>query len=232
MRWMSVPCGRRSTSVLPAIICFCVSGLSPMWLTIARRTSPALISLPMPTPGIAVSLAITVSPPVPRRTSSSMRRSGVPTPMNPPIITEAPSGTRAAACSSDSVFMAARPAVAPSLREPSAVHRQRDSTDLGRRVRAQERDGGADLLRGGELFRRLLFGKKPPPGLRHRQVLAGGEVVDLLRHERSEHPSRTDRVARHSRGGRLERHDLGEPDDAVLGGDVRRLVDRGHEPMR
>src|SRR5215813_3251196 len=206
---MSVPCGTRSTSALPAIICFCVSGLSPMWLTIARRTSPALMSLPMPTPGIAVSLAITVSPPVPRRTSSSMRRSGVPTPMKPPIITEA-----------------------PSLREPSAVHRQRDSTDLGRRVRAQECDGGADLLRGGELFRRLLFGKKPPPGLRHRQVLAGGEVVDLLRHERSEHPSRTDRVARHSRGGRLERHDLGEPDDAVLGGDVRRLVDRGHEPMR
>ena len=37
MRSMSVPCGTRSTFIEPAIICFWVSGFSPMWLAIAVR---------------------------------------------------------------------------------------------------------------------------------------------------------------------------------------------------
>ena len=60
MRSISVPCGTSSTLRDPACICCCVSGLSPMWLTIAVRTSLALINLPMPVPGFAVSLAMTV----------------------------------------------------------------------------------------------------------------------------------------------------------------------------
>jgi hypothetical protein len=46
----------------------------------------------MPTPGRAVSLAITVKFLRPCRTSSAMIRCGLPTPKNPPIMTEAPSG--------------------------------------------------------------------------------------------------------------------------------------------
>jgi hypothetical protein len=40
-----------------------------------------------------------------RRTNSSMRRSGVPTPMNPPIIRLAPSGMMATDCSAEIVRM-------------------------------------------------------------------------------------------------------------------------------
>ena len=47
---------------------------------------------PMPSRGRAVSLAITVKLFRPCRTSSTMIRCGIPTPKNPPIMTEAPSG--------------------------------------------------------------------------------------------------------------------------------------------
>jgi len=46
----------------------------------------------MPTPGRAVSLAITVKLLRPCRTNSAIIRCGLPTPKNPPIMTEAPSG--------------------------------------------------------------------------------------------------------------------------------------------
>ena len=68
-----------------------------MWLTIAFFTRRARTSLPMPTPGIAVSLAITVRSRLPWRTSSSTTFSGVPTAMKPPIIRLAPSGISATA---------------------------------------------------------------------------------------------------------------------------------------
>ena len=54
------PCGTSSTSNSPAIICRCVSGLRPIWLTIALRTNLAATSFPIPRPGMAVSLAMTV----------------------------------------------------------------------------------------------------------------------------------------------------------------------------
>jgi len=46
---------------VPAIICRCVSGLRPIWLTTALRSDFAVTSFPMPRPGAAVSLAMTVS---------------------------------------------------------------------------------------------------------------------------------------------------------------------------
>ena len=49
------------------------------------ETAPALISLPIPRPGIAVSLAMIVRFFAPRLTSASIRRWGEPTPMKPPI---------------------------------------------------------------------------------------------------------------------------------------------------
>jgi len=64
-------------------------------LTITRRKSFAVISLPMP--GAAVSLAMTVKSLFCCRTSSSTSGSGVPTPMNPPTISVAPAGIIATA---------------------------------------------------------------------------------------------------------------------------------------
>jgi hypothetical protein len=98
-------------------------------------TAPALMSLPMPMPGSALSFAITVRLRLPWRTSSSTRRSGVPTPMNPPIITVAPSGIIATASFKRMVFIGRS-----SLRRPAA--RCRGSAP---RRRAQEERRGADL---------------------------------------------------------------------------------------
>ena len=88
-----------------------------MWLAIVLAISPALTSLPMPLPGIAVSLAMTVRSRLPWRTSSSITRSGVPTPMKPPIIRLAPSGIMATASATSMVFMRASPAPESSDRQ-------------------------------------------------------------------------------------------------------------------
>ena len=76
-----------------------------MWLAIVRLTKPLLTSFPMPRPGIAVSFAMTVRFFFPWRTSSSMMRSGVPTPMKPPIMSVAPSEIIVTASSTGTVFM-------------------------------------------------------------------------------------------------------------------------------
>ena len=62
-------------------------------------THPASISLPIPTPGRAVSLAMTVSSRAPPATSASIMRSGMPTPMKPPIMRLDPSEIKTAAAS-------------------------------------------------------------------------------------------------------------------------------------
>jgi len=57
-----------------------------------------------------------------------------------------------------------------------------------------------------------------------RGEFALAEGVYLLLHEWCEHPAGTDGVDRDPRGGHLQRGGFREPDDAVLGGDVRRLL--------
>src|SRR6187431_201149 len=173
MRSISVPCGTSSTSSSPASIFFCVSGFSPMWLTIALASAPALTSLPIPTPGSAVSLAITVSRRLPCRTISSTIRSGVPTPMKPPIIRLAPSGIFATA--SATLVVRIEP---PLLGEPRPVDRQRRTADLRGGVRTQEHDQRTDRLGGHELVRRLLLGEKRDARLVHRDAVARRAVVD------------------------------------------------------
>src|SRR3954467_1198048 len=105
IRSASVPWGTSSTSISPASICRWVSGLVPIWLVMTLRTSLASISLPIPTPGRAVSLAMMVRSLLPWRTASSMRRGGVPTAMKPPIIRLAPLGIRATASATLIVFL-------------------------------------------------------------------------------------------------------------------------------
>ena len=92
MRSINDPCGQRSTLISPAINCRWVSGLVPMCVATRYLTSLASMRRPMPTPGRAVSLAITVKSLRPWRTSSPIIRCGDPTPMKPPIINDAPSG--------------------------------------------------------------------------------------------------------------------------------------------
>ena len=49
-------------------------------------------------------------------------------------------------------------------------------------------------------------------------------VVDLLLHQRRQHPARADGVAGDAVVGGFERHRLGQADEAVLGGDVGDLL--------
>ena len=90
-----------------------------MWLAISRLTRPLSTSLPMPTPGLAVSLAMMVRSRLPWRTISSITRSGVPTAMKPPIIRLAPSGIIATASSTENSFHG-EPSVWDMLRHSGA----------------------------------------------------------------------------------------------------------------
>src|SRR3974377_25082 len=72
-------------------------------MTLDRILAPQ--TLPIPCPGIAVSLAITVRSRLFWRTISSIRRSGVPTAMNPPIMRLAPFGIMATEFSRETVWM-------------------------------------------------------------------------------------------------------------------------------
>src|SRR5271166_3822580 len=118
MRSISVPWGTSSTSISPAIIFACVSGLRPMCEAITFATAPALISLPIPLPGIAVSLAMMVRFFAPRLTKASISLWGEPTPMNPPIKHVAPSGISAAAASA----LIATFICVPHFSRPGASH--------------------------------------------------------------------------------------------------------------
>ena len=80
-------------------------------------TAPALMSLPIPRPGQAVSLAMTVRSFAPRRTRASISRWGEPVPMKPPIRSLAPSGISAAAASAViASFIVSRSPVSASAR--------------------------------------------------------------------------------------------------------------------
>ena len=88
-------------------------------------TAPALMSLPIPLPGHAVSLAMTVRSLAPRLTSASMRRCGEPTPMKPPIKSFAPSGISAAPASAlIATFISNPPVPAAPRRARCRQHRQ------------------------------------------------------------------------------------------------------------
>src|SRR5215212_9401343 len=226
MRSASVPCGTRSTCRLPASICRCVSGLRPMWLTITWRSSPASISLPMPIPGAAVSLAMTVRSLFFCRTISSTTGSGVPTPMKPPIIRVAPAGIIATASWRVIVFIAAS-----SLCRPAAVDRKGDAADLRRGIRAEEGCERPDLLRRGEFERGLFLAQQLCPCVVPAEPFPLGNVVDLLLHQRRQHPARADRIAGHARSCRFERNHLGEPEHPMLCRNVGSLVRGGDEPM-
>src|SRR5262249_34252389 len=92
----------------------------------------------------AVSLAITVRSRFCCRTISSITRSGVPTPMKPPIIRLAPSGISATASESAMVCMAAPRGLIDDVVAAVDVHRLAGD-QLGD-VERQEGGGGADVV--------------------------------------------------------------------------------------
>ena len=59
-----------------------------------------------------------------------------------------------------------------------------------------------------------------------------GRLGDLLLHQRREHVAGADGVGGDAVLGRLQRHRLGQADEAVLGGDVGRLEGRCDQAMR
>ena len=54
-------------------------------------------------------------------------------------------------------------------------------------------------------------------------------VVELLLHQRRQHPAGTDRVHRHAIIGQLDRRHLGHADHAVLGRDIGDLLRARHQ---
>src|SRR3954454_24175125 len=103
--------------------------------------------------------------------SSSITRSGVPIPMNPPIMRLAPSGMTETDCSRETVCIVKHPS-AELLRGPAAVDRQRRASNLSGGFRTQENSQRPDLLRGREIVRRLFFGEQLVFGLINRDLLA------------------------------------------------------------
>src|SRR4051812_34707231 len=84
----------------------------------------------------------------------------------------------------------------PLLCGPGSVDRQRGAADVDGRIGAQENGERTDLLRRGELLRGLLLREQVDLGLLDGDMLLRRPRVDLLLHERRQHPARTDRVAR------------------------------------
>src|SRR6201992_1955609 len=104
-----------------------------------------------------------------------------------------------------------------SLRGPPAIDGIRGTRDGAGRLTRQEHCERTDLFGLGVAGHRLLLGdefqlrvvERLPGGLRAR--------FDLLRHKGSHDPPRADRVAGDAVACGLDRHPLGQPDDAVLG---------------
>ena len=194
MRSISVPCGTRST-------CDLAGDHLPLRFGIEADVADDGLAAPAlrrsacrcRMPGVAVSLAMTVRSRLPWRTSSSISRSGVPTPMKPPIIRLAPSGIIAtASVEGDSFHMMASSIVPSSRHRPASAARG----SAPRRRSTGKTASAPDLLRRGEFERGLFLAEQ----LRacasvDRDALARGEVVDLLLHQRCQHPARADGVA-------------------------------------
>ncbi len=110
------------------------------------------------------------------------------------------------------------------LRCPAAVHVPRHAAHVVGGRGAEEHGQLAQFLGRGELQRGLLLAQQQLLGFLVAPAVGLGLGVHLLLHQRRQHPARADRVAGHAGGGRLQRRDLGQADDAVLGRDVGGLL--------
>ena len=115
---------------------------------------------------------------------------------------------------------------------PAAVDRQRRAGDRAAGLGAQEDRERAELGNLDETLARLGGEDDLLDHLLARQAVRLGLLVDLALDQGRAHIARADRVAGDVQGRGLERHDLGQADHAMLGGDVGRLVGRGDQAVR
>src|SRR5690606_39952257 len=113
-------------------------------------------------------------------------------------------------------------------RGPAAIEGEMRAGHLCRRVRAQEHRGLAQLLGRDEIERRLLFGQQFARCGFDVEAVLFGQSLDLTFHQGGTHPARADGVAGNALTRGFERGDLGEPHDALLGGNIGRLLYRSH----
>src|ERR1700733_15150906 len=106
----------RSTAIWLASICCCAFGLRPIWVAVRRDTRVASNSFPTPFPGTAASLLIIERSLFFCLTTSSSRRSGVPTPMNPPTMMLEPGEIIAMASSTETALMIETPVSSRSVK--------------------------------------------------------------------------------------------------------------------
>lgn len=118
-----------------------------------------------------------------------------------------------------------------SLGSPSPVHGPGSSVDLHSIVAHQKRGQFSQVLGAAGFARRLLLGHQLVVGLIECDLVPLCDDVDLLLNKRGEDPAGADCVAGDALSGVLQGHCLGEAHDAVLGGNISRLVDRGDEPV-
>src|SRR4029077_12006354 len=86
----------------------------------------------------------------------------------------------------------------PLLRAPAAVDRQRRAGHRRGAVAAQEHGQRGDLLRRREIEHRLLLADQIVARLLRRDPWRLAARLNLLLHQRRQHPARTDRVAGHA----------------------------------
>jgi len=107
--------------------------------------------------------------------------------------------------------------------DPTAIHRQCRTCDR-RRGRARKEDHErAEFIDRRETPVRLLREQDVADDLFARNAMGLGLAVDLRLDQRRIHIARTDGVAGDAVFGGLERRDLRQAEDAVLGGNVGRF---------
>jgi len=127
---------------------------------------------------------------------------------------------------------ASAPTTMRLLGDPAAVHVPRHAAYLLGGIAAQEHRQCAELLGRDEFAGGLLLHQQLLLGLQDGNAFFLGTRVDLLLHQRRQHPARADRVDGEAGLRGLQRHRLGQADDAVLGGHVSRLLRGRHQPVR
>ena len=118
-----------------------------------------------------------------------------------------------------------------SVRGPAAVDRQRGAGDRGGSVAAQEHGERTDLLDRCEAFVRLLLQEDVADHLLPWDVMGPGLLGDLLLDQRRPDVAGADGVAGDAVSAASTPY-LGQPDHAVLGGDIGRLERRGDQTVR
>src|SRR5689334_20338518 len=115
---------------------------------------------------------------------------------------------------------------------PAPVHAEVRAGDRSGFVTAQEKRQRRDLFRSHEMLGRLGGEQHIVHDLLPGEVARLHRIRDLVLDELRPDIAWRDAVHRDTIAGSLQRYGLGEPGDAVFGGDIGTLVGRGHKAVR